>query len=319
MKIITLLLLMMCFGSKAQNYEHLTLPKTYWRSLGFQKQPEVVKTVYYKSDSLGYESSMVEMIFFNKEGRLIKKHNSILGKFASHTTHYYYYVNDMLDNIKTVASSQNFNADQKFHYDAKGVLQKVTASGVYTNFTDTYQYDQNGMVSSIQRTYQNGSKKEAFFDHRKNTVTEKQTSTKGTVAETIFVYDGDDMLASFQKDGKNRIRINDKDRRIEFTIKITENDPLAYILNLRKLKQEDAKKFQQTIGDLRTNSSAIISFDIPAESKNENGDWTKRLQVDKHFGVQRRMVFREIKYSDGSKSGSTAFDLIFDQKVKRIK
>ncbi|UUV21765.1 hypothetical protein [Paenimyroides aestuarii] len=317
--IIIICLIMIGFGLKAQEAEHLSPPKTYWQSYGFQKQPDFAKIAYYKSDSLGYEPVMAEVISFNKEGFIIQKYMRIYGKYASETAHNYVYTNGVLDSINTVASSSNFNSKQKLHYGANGVLEKVTASGVYTNFTDTYQYGPNGMVRSIQRTYQNGSKKEAFFDHLKNTVTEKETSAKGTVTETIFVYDGDDVLASFQKDGKNKIWINDKQRRIDFTIEIKENDPLNYALNLRKMKQEDAKKFQQTIGDLSENPSAMILFDIPAESKNENGDWTKRLQIDKEFGVQRRMVFKEIKYSDGSQSGSTEFDLIFDQKVKHIK
>ncbi|WP_312342432.1 hypothetical protein [Chryseobacterium binzhouense] len=315
----TLFFIIIGFSLKAQEAEHLSPPKTYWQSYGFQKQPDFAKIAYYKSDSLGYEPVMAEVISFNKEGFIIQKYIRIYGKYASETAHNYVYTNGVLDSINTVASSSNFNSKQKLHYGANGVLEKVTASGVYTNFTDTFQYDNNGMVNSIQRTYQNGSKKEAFFDHLKNTVTEKETSAKGTVTETIFVYDGDDLLAFFQKDNQNKIRLKDKERRIDFTIEITENDPLNYVLNLRKMKQEDAKKFQQTIGNLSGKSSAMSLFDIPAESKNENGDWTKRLQIDKQFGVQRRMVFREIKYSDGSQSGSTEFDLIFDMKVKHIK
>lgn len=312
-------LLSMGFFVSAQDYHHISPPKTYWQSYGFQKQPDHTKIAYYKSDSLGYEPVMAEVYSFNKEGFIIQKYMRIYGKYASETVHNYVYTNGILDSMNTVASASNFNSKQKLHYGANGVLEKVTASGVYTNFTDTYQYDKSGMVSSIQRTYQNGSKKEAFFNHLKNTVTEKETSAKGTVTETIFVYDGDDMLASFQKDGKNKIRLKDKERRVEFTLKISENDPLNYALNLRKMKQEDVKKFQQTIGDLSANPSAIITFDIPAESKNEHGDWTKRLQIDKQLGAQRRMVFREIKYIDGSQSGSTEFDLIFDMKVKHIK
>ncbi len=316
---VTLFFIIIGFSLKAQEAEHLSPPKTYWQSYGFQKQPNFAKIAYYKSDSLGYEPVMAEVISFNKEGFIIQKYMRIYGKYASETAHNYVYKNGVLDSINTVSSASNFNSKQKLHYNANGVLEKVTASGVYTNFTDTYQYHNSGMVRSIQRTYKNGGQKEAFFDHLKNTVTEKETSATGAVTETVFVYDGDDLLAFFQKDNQNKIRLKDKERRIDFTIEITENDPLNYALNLRKMKQEDGKKFQQTIGDLRTNPSAIIRFDIPAESKNENGDWTKRLQIDKQFGVQRRMVFREIKYSDGSQSGSTEFDLIFDHKAKRIK
>jgi hypothetical protein len=49
------------------------------------------------------------------------------------------------------------------------------------------------------------------------------------------------------------------------------------------------------------------------------GDWIKSLQIDRRFGTSiRRMVFKKIQYADGTESGSTNYDMIFDQKVKYI-
>ena len=71
---ITILLLLIAFGPKAQEPEHLAPYKTYWQSFGFQKQPDFAKIAYYKSDSLGYEPVMAEVISFNKDGKLIQKY-----------------------------------------------------------------------------------------------------------------------------------------------------------------------------------------------------------------------------------------------------
>ena len=313
----TLALLLLSFGLKAQEAEHLSPPKTYWQSFSFQQQPNFAKVAYYRSDSLGYEPTMAEVISFNTEGHLIQKYTRIFGKYASETAHNYVYKNGKLDSINTLATAKNFNATQKLHYNANGFLQKVTATGVYTNFTDTYQYDNNGMVTAIQRTYQNGSKKQALFDHRKNTVTEIETSAKGTLTETVFVYDGDELLASFVK-GKAVVNLHDNYRRIHFETEINE-EPLAYLITLRKVKQENPSAFRNEIGALRDKKIAIVTFDIPAQSQNMQGDWTKRLQIDKRFGPQRRLVFRQLNYADGTQSGSTDYDMIFEHKVKNIK
>ena len=79
---ITILLLLIAFGPKAQEPEHLAPYKTYWQSFGFQKQPDFAKIAYYKSDSLGYEPVMAEVISFNKDGKLIQKYTRIFGKYA---------------------------------------------------------------------------------------------------------------------------------------------------------------------------------------------------------------------------------------------
>lgn len=312
-----ILLLFSVFNIQAQEPEHLAPYKTYWQSFGFQKQPDFAKIAYYKSDSLGYEPVMAEVISFNKEGKLIQKYIRIFGKYASETAHNYVYKNGVLDSINTQASAKSFNATQKLHYDANGLLQKVTASGVYTNFMDTYTYNPNGMVSSIDRKYQNGGGKQAFFDHQKNIVTEKQTNTKGAITETIFVYDGDTVLASFTK-ASPKVTLFDSYRRIHFETELKEN-ALAYLLDLRKLKQENLQAFRDKIGVLRGKKTSAIIVDIPAQASNMEGDWTKRLQLDKRFGAQRRLVFRQLKYANRSQSGSTDYDLIFENKVKNIK
>ena len=68
-------LLSMSFFVSAQDYHHISPPKTYWKSYGFQKQPDHAKIAYYKSDSLGYEPVMTEVYSFNKDGHIIQDDN----------------------------------------------------------------------------------------------------------------------------------------------------------------------------------------------------------------------------------------------------
>ena len=45
---ITVFLFLVGFFASAQNYHHISPPKTYWKSYGFQKQPDHAKIAYYK-------------------------------------------------------------------------------------------------------------------------------------------------------------------------------------------------------------------------------------------------------------------------------
>lgn len=310
------MLTVLCFTAAAQ---HIQLPKTDWQSYGFQKQVKQAAIGYYKSDSSGYEPVMLEVYGFNNEGQLTNKYIRIFGKFASETVHKYVYKQGVLDSINTLASARSFNATQKLHYNKDGLLQKITAKGAYTNFTDTYTYESSGMVAAIERKYQNGGGLQARFDHQKNVVTEKEIAVNGKSVERHFVYDGDELLASFTPGNQRPVTVTlyDNDSRSHFNVEITE-ETLPVIFEWRKLKQQNPKDFKKQISTLKDKSAGVALFDIPAESRNQNGDWIKRLQIDRQQGMQRRLVFQKLVYADGTESGNTAFDSIFERKVSNI-
>ena len=304
--------------TNAQESEHLTPPVLYWHSYGFQKQVDFAKIAYYRSDSTGYESTMAEVISFNKEGKIIQKYISIFGKYPSQTAYNYIYKNGLLDSINTVSSAKNFNSLQKLHYDAKGKLQKIIATGVYTNFIETYTYDQAGMVASIERKHKNGSTVNTRFDHKTNVVVEKNYSARGLTTEATFVYDGDELFASFTTVDKNVVTFYDNYYRSHFKTPVNTN-PLSYILDWRKKKHASLTSFQDQIGILRDARTSKIIYDIPAEARNQQGDWIKQLQIDRQLSTRRQLVFQQLKYADGTVSGGTEMDLLFERKVQRIK
>lgn len=74
------------------------------------------------------------------------------------------------------------------------------------------------------------------------------------------------------------------------------------------------------MGEMMYKPSSRVILEIPAVSTNMDGDWTKRLQIDRSFSNgERRLVFRKLVYADGTESGDTEFDMIFDKKVERFK
>lgn len=299
--------------------QHLEPPKTYWQSFGFQKQVDHVKVGYYQSDSLGYAPVMAEVISFNKEGHLIQKYVRIFGQYASETAYNYVYTNGILDSINTLASAQNFNSQQKLHYDNNGQLTHITATGKFTNYTDTYSYENSGMVATIERKYQTGGSKTTRFNHKSNYVHEKETAVNGKITESYTVYDGDECFATFTLGGQPIVTFYNTPFRSDFEAEIDEN-ALNYALKQRRLKQSDPEAFKQHMSELQSKPTSRSVFDIPAEARNEGGDWTKRLQIDRRFGNgMRRLVFRKLMYADGTESGSTDYDMIFGSKVERIK
>ncbi len=310
----TILLLLLITAQLVQA-QHLASPKTYWQSYGYKKQPNYIKTAYYKSDSLGYEPTMAEVISFNKEGFIIQQYIQIMGKYASQTAHNYVYKNGVLDSINTIASNANFNTKQKLHYDEKGNLAKITAIGKYAEYTDTFTYNAGEMVQTIERKHKAGTANKVQFNHQKNYVHVMETATSGKVTESYFFYDVDNLFATFTVGENQKILFKNEDRRTEFEIEAPKNT-LNYVFGIRKKHQQNPRVLAKLLED---NNGKII-FDIPAEARNENGDWIRRLQLDKRFAnTERRLVFNQIMYADGTKSGSTEMDLIFESRVRKMK
>lgn len=318
-KAYTASLLLLVFGlcASAQETPALELPKTGYQSFGFKKPVKQVAIAYYKSDEKGYEPAMLEVYTFNDGRQIVQKYIRIYGKYGSETAHNYVYANGVLDSIDTLASAQNFSRQEKMHYDENGKLAKVTATGAYVNYAETYAYDDSGAVASITRQRQNGTALQAQFNRAKNYVSQKETAADGKVTESVFVYDGDQLFASFVA-GQPTVTFYDAYHRSDFTTQI-EADVLAYALKLRDLKRDDFETFKKQISELQGQPQSVAIFDIPIEVTNMAGDWIKRLQVDKRFGnAEKRMVFKKLIYADGSESGSTDFDLIFQSKVSKF-
>ena len=313
--IITLILLAFGISASAQ---HLKPPKTCWQSFGYQKQPDHIKRAYYKSDSLGYEPTKAEVISFNKEGFIIQEYEQTMGKFAKEKARNYVYKNGVLDSINTLNTDPNYNTWQKLHYDEKGKLVKMTINGKYSNFTDTFTYYDGGMVKTIFRlNHASGTKTVAEFVHNRNYVKETLIETSGRTIESCYIYDGDNLFASFTIRKNQSIQFYDEARRITYEIDgYGIQNLFEYALELRTAYQKDenalAQKFDKT--------KAGIVFDIPAETKNEQGDWIRRLQLDKRYSsTERRLIFNQIVYADGTKSGSTDYDLLFGKRVEKMK
>ena len=298
--------------------QHLTPPKTYWQSFGYQKQPDHIKRAYYKSDSLGYEPTKAEVISFNKEGFIIQEYEKVLGKSVKEKARNYVYKNGVLDSVNTLNTDPNYNTWQKLHYDEKGKLVKMTITGKYSNFTDTFTYYESGMVKTIFRNnHASGTKTVVEFAHNRNYVKETVTEKTGKTYESCYMYDGENLFASFTIRKNQSIQFYDEARRITYELENFEGNPFEYAMNLRTEYQKNPNALAQKFDN---SDYAEIVFDIPAETKNEHGDWIRQLQLDKTYRpTQRRLVFNQIMYADGTKSGSTEMDLIFESKVRKMK
>lgn len=314
MKTIVLqIFLIISFAASAQ---HITPPKTYWESFGYQKQPNYAQSVQYKSDSLGYEPTTVLVKSFNKDGFIIQDYTRVLGNFASETAHNYVYKNGILDSINTVTTNKNFNSTRKFLYDEKGVLEKIISTGTYSEYTDYFTYEDGGLVKEIKRNYKDGkSTLSAIYNHQKNMVTEIDAMANGSKKTRYFVYEGDDLFAMISGESIAEVRFYDKFHRYNFEIEVAK-DVLQSALDIRNKYQQDEKY----LGKLLEEKNGKIVYDIPAEAKNENDDIIRQLELDKLYKTtKRRLIFTKYVYADGTTSGSTDMDLIFENKVRKMK
>ncbi len=172
------------------------------------------------------------------------------------------------------------------------------------------------MVKSIQRIYadRQGSTT-ATFDHNKNVVTETDLRANGKKSTTHYVYNEDLVFAIISGAKPGVVRFNNPFHQYDFEVETT-GDALQYVFEKRKLFQQD----EQYLDKLLEEKNGKIVLDKPAVAKNENGDMIRHLELDKTYkNTNRRLVFSKYKYADGTESGSTDMDLIFESKVRKMK
>ncbi len=169
------------------------------------------------------------------------------------------------------------------------------------------------MVKTIQRKYKDKSTTTTSYDHKKNVVTETDKRANGKIATTTYVYNVDELFATI--DGKNTVRFHNTYHNYDFEVQV-EGDALQYAIEKRRLFQQD----EQYLGKLSKEKNGKIVFDIPAISRNDNGDIIRQLQLDKTSKqTRRRLWFSKYVYADGTTSGSTDYDLLFGQRVEKMK
>ena len=175
------------------------------------------------------------------------------------------------------------------------------------------------MVANIERKWKSRGSKKNFFKHNGNYVREKETAPDGKITESYTVYDEDELFASFTLGGRPVVTFHDSYHRLEFETEVNTH-ALNYVLEQRKLKQSNPEALNKLMTELQDKPTSRVVFDVPAMATNEQGDWTKSLQIDRRFSKgERRLVFKKLVYVDGTESGSTEMDLIFESKVRKMK
>ena len=296
---------------------HYDLPKTNWKDFGFKKQVKQVGISHYKSDGTNHDYSFLEVHTFNKEGNIIQKYYRTFGKDGRESSTYYVYHNGKLDSIYYYLPKWNSCSEiQKLNYNNKGVLDSISTS----EYTFHYTYEKSGKVSMIERKYPNRNRTsvQTLFNYEKNYVLENHISPQdGKITEYYSIYDGKELFASIIINRRVLVYFCNSYSRTIFEADLAV-DALDFVLKLRALKDNNEEDFQNQLDELEKSSTSDIIIEIPIEDANTEGDWIKRLKIDRSE-KKRELLFQILMYSDGTISGSTEFDFVFDKKVSHIK
>lgn len=298
--------------------EYLNITETNYKDFGYKQQLKQAKLVYYKADSLEYLPTMVEAYIFNSDGNIATKYFKILGKYASETKTDYIYKNGLLDSVKTRASSPNFNRDIIFHYNPKNQIVKSHASGVYINYTDFYSY-KNNLIEEINRTYLNNNdriKTNYFYDKGELSYIQQLQGENNSFNDSSYFYFHKNQLFASFNNTKNTITLyNTVYGDVEKTFSQNHKDTVLKLLKIYETKPQD---YNRLIGDYIKSNAKIVGFNH--YERNLQKDWVHAFMYDNQFGQkQKRYVYKEITYSDGTKSGSTKFDSFYmDRLTKKL-
>lgn len=312
--LINTIILLISFSITAQI--HTELPLKSHVNFKLSKPVKYVKIATYSATEKGWDPVMSQVISFNESNQLIQEYTLILGKFASETAYNYIYNGKILDSINILASAANFNIKSDIKTDEKGHVISEKAKGFYADYTRTYEYNNMGSVKAITTTHASGTHNWTKFSYENgklNLVTQVDGKTYDGSPINYFLYNNGSLFAKWN-DLDNDLTLSPTDyRHYQLKKHLT---PLATAQELRKLFNTNEKAYQARIKNI---SNEAIFVHQQGDSKNEQGDWTKKMTKTLNFGQeQKRFSFREIVYADGSTSGSTEFDYLFFKKMKDL-
>lgn len=294
---------------------HLALPFVTAQDYGIHKKVKKTETVYYKSDSTGYEPAMLKVLVFNDRGQLEKDYTRILGKYASETLYNYIYHTGQLDSLVKKTSSVNFNMDIVYERDSQDRIIKETATGVYTNYTTTYEYNGDGKISRIHNVNQTGLEKMADFFYENGILKRVEQSEFNPNSEEdasikYIYYANGKPIFSF-KDDATKVVYHEFELMTK-GIEFGQEQAYNIVPELMKIYYKNPDDFINFMRKTYTDYDVLVQI---SESKDVNfPDWTKRYKVDPQ---NSRMIFRKLYYTDGSSVGSTDYDTLFEMRVRR--
>ncbi|PZX43438.1 YD repeat-containing protein [Nonlabens dokdonensis] len=323
MKKVIIIILCLAFAkanSQQTVYEkdinlHLALPFLKASDYGIHKEVTKTETVYYKSDSTGYEPAMLKVLLFNDNGLLDKDYTRIIGKYASETLYDYTYKNGKLDSLVKKASAVNFNMDVVYSHDEQGRISKETATGVYTNYTTSYEYDKDGRISRIHNKNKTGLEKMADYFYENGVLTRvEQTeynNNKEKDASIKYIYYANGQPLFSFKDDATKVVYHEFELMTK-GIEFGKEKAYSKVPELMKIYHKDPDNFTKYMRETYKDYESLVQI---SESKDVNfPDWTKRYKVDPY---NSRMIFRKLYYKDGSSVGSTDYDTLFEMRVRR--
>lgn len=311
---INIIILLFSFSVSAQI--HTELPLKSHADFEVIKPVKYVKIATYEADEKGWNPVMSQVISFNEHDQLIQEYMRIFGKFASETAHNYVYTNKILDSINTLTTAANFNVKSDISTDENGRVISQKAKGFYTDYTRNYEYNKDNTVKAITTNHASGNNNWTKFTYENgalNMVTQVDGKTYGSSPTNYSLYNKASLFATWS-DSENDLTLSPTDYR-HYELK-KHATPLATAQELKKLFNTNEKAYQEKIAVI--GKDAIIVHE-QADTKNEQGDWTKKMTKTLNFGQQRkRFVFREIVYADGTTSGSTDFDYLFFKSMNSL-
>jgi hypothetical protein len=295
---------------------HTELPLKSHSDFELSRPVKYVKIATYEATEKAWDPVMTQVISFNNDNQLIQEYTRILGKFASETAYNYIYNGKNLDSINILASASNFNIKGAVKTDANGRVLSETAKGFYADYNRIYQYNTDGTVKAITTNHASGSHNWTKFTYEKgqlSLVTQVDGNTLKGSPINYFLYNKGKLFAQWS-DVDNNLTLSPTNYR-HYLLK-KHPSPLATAQEIKKLFNTNEKAYQARIKNI---SNEAIFVHQQGDSKNEQGDWTKKMTKTLNFGQeQKRYSFREIVYADGSTSGSTEFDYLFFKKMKDL-
>lgn len=311
--LIATLLLCGCQAKAQINSFEIPGEQIYATDFDYPRNVAQVANLYYEADSTGYDPSSLVVHSFNEQRKITADYSRIFGEYGSETAKLYAYKNGRLDSLTTIASNNNFSSKSKYYYSNK--LDSISTSGILTNSVSTFAYDDKGRMIMKTTLHKSGTKIISEYSYQSGKLDyikiSEPVKDRFLIKHTYYL--DNKKFATYTQGAKTLTLFCSDKSEVE---KPYSEDRPELINKLRKLRLTDSAEYSKAEQDFIIDAKSV--FKQPATSTDEQGLLVRWYEVENRYGGMptKRFCFRRYTFPDKRTTGTTDFDMFFQQQVQ---
>lgn len=297
------------------------IPQISYKDFGFEKKiAKFQKTTFEFKDKIALDKEK-EIYIFNDAGNISKVISETYGNQENlkATVEYFYKDGKLVKEVGTFPNDQQMNFTSDYVFDAKNKIISSKFEGDGYEEKIKYHYKNNRLEKS-SGDYNGTPASEKYFYDLKGDLYKKihEESFSGNMESSIYLYHNGKEIANYTKNYINS-RISSINKKANFNYNIITEKGILKLKDLeKKLSSGESKGLEDLPNQIFKwgKENKDLSYSNGQFSLYKDNELVATADVEKPFTDLETLTFYEITYPDGSKVGSTDFNIFYYNELK---